>query len=134
LGKTNRLDDKKGMPMLLYEELTSKILGACFDVSNELGCGFLESVYLNSVLIALADMGVMAESQVPLKVNFRNQNVGEFYADIVVEGIILLELKAVKMLIPDHLAQVMNYLKATDLKVGLLLNFGNPKLEYRRFG
>jgi GxxExxY protein len=75
----------------------------------------------------------MAQSQVPLKVRFRNHLVGDFYADIVVENRIILELKAVKNLAPEHQAQIINYLKATDIEIGLLVNFGNPKLEYRRF-
>ncbi len=119
---------------MIHEELTEKILKVCFDVSNELGCGFLESVYEKALLIALEEAGLKAQSQVPLKVMFRGQTVGEFYPDIVVEDTVLLELKAVKALAPEHLAQVMNYLKATGIEVGFLINFGNPKLEYRRFG
>jgi len=119
---------------LIYEELTQKILGACFDVSNELGCGFLESVYLKALMIALTEAGLKAESQFPLHVFFRDRMVGEFYADIIVEGTAIVEVKAVKALVPEHLAQVLNYLKATRMPVGLLVNFGTPKLEYRRFG
>ena len=119
---------------MIYEELTQKILGACFDVSNELGCGFLESVYLKALMIALTEAGLKAESQVPLHVFFRDRMVGEFYADIIVEGTAIVEVKAVKALVPEHLAQVLNYLKATRMPVGLLVNFGTPKLEYRRFG
>ena len=120
--------------MMIHEELTEKILKVCFEVSNELGCGFLESVYQNALLIALRETGLKAESQTPLKVMFRGQLVGEFFPDIVVEDSVLLELKAVKSLAPEHLAQVMNYLKATGIEVGFLINFGSPKLEYRRFG
>jgi GxxExxY protein len=116
------------------EELTEGILKVCFEVSNELGCGFIESVYQKALLIALREAGLRAESQYPLTVMFRGQIVGEFFADIVVNESVLLELKAVKTLAPEHLAQVMNYLKATGIQVGLLVNFGNPKLEYRRFG
>lgn len=119
---------------MIHEELTEKILKACFEVSNELGCGFLESVYEKALLIALTEAGLKAESQTPLKVMFRGQTVGEFFPDIIVEDTVLLELKAVKALAPEHLAQVMNYLKATGIEVGFLINFGNPKLEYRRFG
>jgi GxxExxY protein len=119
---------------MIHEELTEKILKACFDVSNELGCGFLESVYLKALLIALAQAGLKAQAQVPLTVMFRGQSVGDFFPDIIVEDTILLELKAVKALAPEHLAQVMNYLKATGIEVGFLINFGTPKLEYRRFG
>ena len=116
-----------------FEKLTAEILGACFEVSNELGSGFLESVYEKAFLVALRDRGLSAESQIPVSVMFREQNVGSFFADILVEGTVLLELKAVKSLTPEHSAQVLNYLKATGLEVALLVNFGKPKLEYRRF-
>jgi len=119
---------------MIHEELTEKILKVCFEVSNELGCGFIESVYEKALLIALTEAGLKAVSQAPLKVMFRGQIVGEFFADIIVEGTVLLELKAVKTLAPEHMAQVMNYLKATGIEVGFLINFGSPKLEYRRFG
>lgn len=119
---------------MIHDDLTGKVLGACFEVSNELGSGFLESVYEKALLVALTDVGLQADSQVPLKVVYRNRVVGDFYADIVVEGTVLLELKAVKALAPEHIAQVLNYLKATGIEVGLLVNFGSPKLEYRRLG
>ena len=116
-----------------YEELTSEILNACFEVSNELGRGFLESVYEKALLLALREKGLSAQSQVPLNVNFRGQCVGTFFADIVVENKVLLELKAVKAIAPEHIAQILNYLKATGMEVGLLINFSSTKLEYRRF-
>ena len=118
---------------MLHEALTEKILKACFEVSNELGAGFLESVYVKALLIALVDMGLKAQSQVPLNVGFRGISVGDFFADILVEDRVMLELKAVKKLAPEHMAQLINYLKATEIEVGLLINFGNPKLEYKRF-
>ena len=118
---------------MLYEELTSQILSACFEVSNELGNGFLESVYENALLVALREKGLETQSQVPLKVQFRGQQVGNFVADIVVSGKVLLELKATKAIASEHVAQTLNYLKATGMEVGLLVNFGNAKLEYRRF-
>ncbi len=117
---------------LLYEELTSKILEACFQVSNELGAGFLESVYKNALLIALEQQGLIALAEQPLKVNFRNREVGQFYADILVDHKIIVEVKAVSGLTDVHKAQVINYLKATGIEVGLLVNFGTPKLEFRR--
>ncbi len=116
-----------------YKDLTSTILSACFEISNELGCGFLESVYEESLLIVLREKGLHVESQVPLQVKFRGSIVGEFYPDIIVERTVLLELKAVKALASEHIAQVLNYLKATGIPVGMLINFGNSKLEYRRF-
>ena len=118
---------------LLYEEITNKILAACFEVSTELGAGFLESVYQNALMIALQEKGLTLEREHPLAVSFRGQNVGQFFADILVEDKIILELKAVSALTDAHKAQVINYLKATGIEAGLLINFGNPKLEYRRF-
>ena len=118
---------------MIHEELTSKILEACFEVSNELGVGFLESVYEKALLVALRQKGFEVESQVSLKVTFRGFTVGDFFADIVVGGKILIELKAVDSLSKQHYAQVLNYLKATGIEVGLIVNFGNPRLEYRRF-
>lgn len=118
---------------LLYEEITNKILAACFEVSKELGAGFLESVYQNAIMIALQEKGLSVEREHPLSVFYRGQIVGQFYADILVENTIILELKAVSVLTDIHKAQVLNYLKATGKDVGMLINFGNPKLEYRRF-
>jgi GxxExxY protein len=117
---------------LLHEELTGKVLGACFEVARELGAGFLESVYEKALMIALREKGLRVEAQVPLTVKFRSVVVGEFFADILVESKLVVELKAVSALRPEHQAQVINYLKATGIEVGLLVNFGNPKLEYRR--
>lgn len=119
---------------LLYEELTGKILAASFDVMNELGAGFLESVYEKALAIALCERGMSIKVQHPLMVSFREKSVGEFWADMLVEDKVLIELKAVKTLMPEHQAQLINYLKATRIPVGLLINFGNPKLEYRRLG
>jgi GxxExxY protein len=117
---------------MLYEDITEKILSACFDVINELGAGFLESVYEKALLMALKQKGLTAQAQIPLKVMFRGQNVGDFVADIIVEEKVLLELKAIKSLTAEHQAQTINYLKATGIELGLLINFGGPKLEFRR--
>ena len=117
----------------MTDHLTETIISACFEVINELGAGFLESVYGKALLIVLKERGLRAESQVALKVYFRGQIVGDFFADIVVEDKVILELKAVKALAPEHSAQILNYLKATGKEVGLLVNFGNPRLEIRRF-
>lgn len=116
-----------------HEELTGKILEACFEVSKELGVGFLESVYEKALLVALAQKSFRVEAQVPLKVNFRGVIVGDFYADLLVEGNALVEIKAVDSLFKRHHAQQLNYLKTTGLEVGLIVNFGNPKLEFRGF-
>ncbi len=118
--------------MLPYQDVTHEIIGCCFEVINELGAGFIESVYQKAVLIALQEKGMHVEAQVPLNVFFRKYNVGHFIADLVVERTVLLELKAVMKLLPEHQAQVINYLKSTGLEVGLLINFGSAKLEYKR--
>lgn len=118
--------------VLPHWDLTSRIIGVCMDVINELGSGFLESVYQKALFIALTQAGLRVEQQIPKKVIFRGQNVGTFYADIVVETKVLVELKAVSSLRPEHQAQVINYLNATGFEVGLLINFGRSKLEYRR--
>ena len=113
--------------------LTRAIIGCAFQVSNELGAGFLESVYENAMLVALKEEGITAISQKPIKVTFRGQDVGTFFADLLVEEKVLVELKAAKAIAPEHQAQIINYLKATGIEVGLLMNFGNPKLEHKRF-
>jgi GxxExxY protein len=118
---------------LQYGEITEKIIGCAFEVINELGTGFLETVYEKALAIALQEKGFRVQCQHPLHVHFRQQIVGEFYADLVVEGKVIVELKAAKAIAPEHKAQIINYLKATGIEVGLLINFGNPKLEYKRF-
>ena len=110
-----------------------KIIASCFQVSNELGIGFLESVYERALMIVLSEKGLKAKNQFPSKVNFRGQIIGEFFADIIVEDKIIIELKSAKALTAEHQAQLLNYLKVTGLPVGLLINFGKTKLEYRRF-
>ena len=114
-----------------HQELTRKIIGVFYDVYNELGHGFLESVYEAAMLIALREAGLRAETQVPVVVNFRGYLVGDFRADLLVESAVLLELKAARALDPSHEAQLLNYLRATEIEVGLLLNFG-VKPEFKR--
>ena len=121
--------DKRG---LKHEELTRKIIGVFYEVYNELGQGFLESVYEGAMEIALAEAGLKVERQVPVPVWFRGRQVGDFKADLLVEGLVILELKAVRAFDPSHEAQPLNYLRATQIEVGLLLNFG-PKPEFKRF-
>jgi len=118
---------------LKHEQITKAVIGCAFEVINELGVGFLESVYEKALLLALRQKGLSVASQYPVKVLFRGKNVGDFYADIFVEGKVIIELKAVKVIAPEHQAQIINYLNATGIEVGLLINFGNPKLEYKRF-
>ena len=119
--------------VLPFEPLTEKILEAAFEVSNELGAGFLESVYEQALFVALKDKDLRVERQVPIKVFFRGQLAGVFQADLVVENDIILELKAVKALLPEHQAQVLNYLKASGKPVGLLINFGHPHVVWMCF-
>jgi GxxExxY protein len=114
-----------------HEELTQKIIGIFYDVYNELGGWFLESVYEEAMMMALRDSGIKAENQVSLPVWFRGKKIGDFKADIVVENKVLLELKAARRIDPAHEAQTIHYLKSTDIEVALLLNFG-PRAEFRR--
>ena len=117
---------------MLHSDLTEKIIGCAFEVQNELGAGFLESVYEKAMVVALKESGVSVRAQVPIKVSFRGVSVGSFYADLLVEDLIIVELKTVSRLSEQHRAQVINYLNATGIPVGLLINFGNPRIEYRR--
>jgi len=116
---------------LLQADLTEKIIGVFFDVYNELGHGFLESVYERALGIALAAAGIAVQHQVPISVWFLGQNVGDFKADMLAEKKVLLELKAARSIDLVHEKQLLNYLRATDVEVGLLLNFG-LKPEFRR--
>ena len=120
--------DRKLFP---ESELTEKVIGVFYSVYNELGPGFLESIYENAMAIALQEVGLATSQQVPLAVWFRNRAVGEFRMDLLVENKLALELKAVSQLMPIHAFQLVNYLKATRLEVGLLLNFG-PKPQLKR--
>jgi len=113
-------------------EITYIINGAVFEVNKELGHGFLERVYENALLIELRKRGLSAESQVPVKVLYKNEIVGEYVADILVEGKVIIELKTVENIEKIHEAQLMNYLKATGISVGLLVNFKHSKAEIRR--
>ena len=114
-----------------HSDLTEKIIGTFYEVYNELEFGFLESVYENSLAIALREKGLEIHQQIAVPVWFRGKQVGDFDADILVNRLVFLELKAVRAIDPAHVAQLMNYLKATDIEVGLLLNFG-PKPEFKR--
>ena len=111
--------------------ITDKILGVFYDVYNELGYGFIESVYHRSLVLALKSVGLAVCSKVPIPVWFRGVRVGRFEADVLVENCVLLELKATRALDWSHRAQLMNYLRATEIEVGLLLNFGE-KPEFKR--
>jgi GxxExxY protein len=114
-------------------ELTFRIRSAAFQVNKQLGSGFLEKVYENALLIELRNVGLNAEAQVPVKVRYKGHEIGEYFADIVVENEVIIELKAVESLQKSHEAQLLNYLKATGYKVGLLINFTYPKAQIKRF-
>jgi GxxExxY protein len=113
-------------------EITFAINGAIFEVNRILGPGFLEKVYENALLIELRARGLKAEVQVPITVSYKENTVGEYFADILVEDKVIVELKTVEHLDKVHEAQLLNYLKATDIKVGLLVNFKNTKAEIKR--
>jgi GxxExxY protein len=107
-----------------HRELTEDIIRIFYKVYNALGYGFLEKVYENSLIIELKKAGIAAIPQAPIKVVYDGNVVGEYFADILVDNKVLVEVKAARALAPDHEAQLLNYLKATDIEVGLLLNFG----------
>jgi GxxExxY protein len=117
---------------LLHVGLTEKIIGVYYDVYNEIGHGFLESVYSNCMHRALTQAGLSVEREVSIPVFFRGWDVGQFKADLVVDRLILIELKATQSVDRSHEAQVMNYLRATALEVALLFNFGGAKPQFRR--
>ncbi len=122
-------------PPLNLEQLnriTRTIIGCAFTVGNALGYGFLEKVYENALTIEIRKHGLTAEQQQPVKVYYSGEVVGEFFADILVEGSVLIELKAAKAFDEAHIAQCLNYLKATGLKLCLLINFGANKVEVKR--
>ncbi len=113
-------------------QLTEKVIQCAFTVSNTLGCGFLEKIYENALTHELRKAGVKVQQQHGITVYYDGIAVGEYTADLLVEGVLLIELKAMKDLDDVHLAQCLNYLKATNLRLCLLMNFGKPKVEIRR--
>ena len=117
-----------------YKELTEKIIGIFYKVYNNLGYGFLENVYENAMMIDFKKENIPAVSQYAIKVFYEDEIVGEYFADILVDDKVIVEIKAVKNLAIEHEAQLLNYLKATDKEVGLLLNFGpKPKIKRKVF-
>ena len=115
-----------------HASITEQIMGVFFDVYNELGSGFLESVYVEALSIALLQAGLLIRRGMPQVVAFRGKTVGSFRADLLVNGLVIVEVKAYSRLQPLHEAQLLNYLRATVVEVGLLLNFG-PRPQFRRF-
>jgi GxxExxY protein len=114
-------------------DLTYLINAAVFEVNRELGPGFLEKVYENALLLELSNKGIKAKNQVPIKVRYKGTEVGDYYADILVEDQVIVEVKAIESLQKIHEAQLLNYLKATGCKVGLLISFTYPKAQIKRF-
>jgi GxxExxY protein len=118
--------------ILIEGELTEKVLGAAFKVLNTLGTGFLEKVYENALSFQLQRIGLSVESQKVFHVKYEGAIVGQYQADLVVAGKVIVECKAISNMDSVHEAQLMNYLKASGVHVGLLINFGRPTLQYRR--
>ncbi len=126
--KRHDRQDNKG----LYTELTETILGICFDTMNELGSGFLETVYKNALFVAIKEKGLKIEAEKRFEVFFKGKKIGLYIADLVVENAVIIELKCCESLLGEHQAQLINYLKASGVFVGLLVNFGKRKIEYKR--
>jgi GxxExxY protein len=127
----NSLVMHPSLPGLKHAELTDKIIGVFYDVYNELGHGFLESTYAEALAVALEEAGLSSAREVPVPVWFRGRKVGQYYADLIVGDVVLLELKAARTLESAHEAQLLHYLRATEIEVGLLLNFG-LRPQFRR--
>ena len=130
--KDRKRQDMQDKDQPLYQELTETILGCCFEVMNELGVGFLESVYKNALLIALREKGLKVDVEKRFEVIFRERKIGLYIADLVVEEKVIIELKCCESLLGEHQAQLINYLKVSNILVGLLINFRKRKLEYKR--
>jgi len=120
------------MADIIYEELSFQVMSAVFEVHNVLGPGFLEKVYENALVKEFALRGIAVETQKEINVSYKGESIGCYYADILVEGKVIIELKAVELLTRLHEAQLLNYLKATGIKLGYLINMGNKSVEYKR--
>ncbi|MFC1725740.1 GxxExxY protein [candidate division KSB1 bacterium] len=117
---------------IIYKDLSYKIVGLAMDVYNELGFGFLEKVYENALMVLLRKAKISSKQQCDISVYFQNEEVGRYCADIIIEDKIILEIKSVEKIIDAHRAQTLNYLKATGIKLAIIINFGKEKLEYER--
>ena len=118
----------------MHKDITDRIIKAFYNVYNSLGFGFLEKVYENAMMIELKSIGLQCEKQTPINVYYKEMRIGEYFADIVVENKVIVELKAAESLCEEHEAQLLNYLKATEIEVGLLLNFGKiPQIKRKIF-
>ncbi|MFA6187532.1 MAG: GxxExxY protein [Phycisphaerae bacterium] len=125
-------DKDEPATIYMYSDLTKQIINAGFTVHNQLGFGFLEKVYHNALAIELTKRGLQTETQRPIIIRYDEKVVGEYYADILVNNSVIVEVKAVKDINPAHEAQLVNYLKATGIKVGLLMNFGESLIFKRK--
>lgn len=119
------------MENLKHSQITGQVIKAFYTVYNTLGYGFLEKVYENAMFLELHEMNLKVVKQAPIAVFYKGQEVGEYFADLIVENSVIIELKAAENLLKSHEAQLLNYLKATEIEVGLLMNFGTTA-EYRR--
>jgi GxxExxY protein len=117
---------------IIYKELSYKIVELALEVHNELGCGFLEKVYENALMQLFERDKIPARQQAPADVYFQDKVIGQYFADILVDNKLILELKTVDVIANIHVAQVLNYLRATGMKLGMILNFGKPTFEYKR--
>jgi GxxExxY protein len=115
-----------------YKSLTEKIIGAAFEVHGQLGSGFLEKVYENAMVRELVDRGLTIAIQHPIPVSYKGHLVGSYFADILIKNSVICEIKAIETLLPIHETQLLHYLKATGIPVGLLLNFGAPRVQVKR--
>jgi GxxExxY protein len=113
-------------------QLIERVIGAIYEVANTLGAGFLEKVYERALSLELRLRGIKAEAQVAVRVLYKGEAIGDYYVDLLVEGRLVVELKCVDSLTNEHLAQTLNYLRATDHRIALLVNFQHPKVEWRR--
>jgi GxxExxY protein len=119
---------------MIHEEKTSEIIQCFYSVYNTLGFGFLEKVYENALFLEMKNHGLCCSRQVPITVFYKGNAVGDYYADIIVDDKIILELKAAEILVEEHELQLINYLKATNIEIGLLLNFGKtPQVKRKIF-
>jgi len=117
---------------IIHKELSYKIIELALEVHNELGCGFLEKVYENAMMLLFDREKIPARQQAPANVHFQGKVIGQYFADILVDSKVMLELKTVDAITNVHIAQILNYLRATGIKLGLVLNFAKPKFEYKR--
>ena len=124
------MHDDKGS--FIYSSLTQDILKCCFEVMNTLGIGFAESVYHNALIIAMTNLGLKIASEQCFEVKFKNRTIGQFKPDLLVEDSVIVEIKCCEHLLPEHQAQLINYLAVTGKEVGLLVNFGKRRVEYKR--